>query len=180
MKGVVFVEFTEMVEEHFSPEVLDEIIEKTAPKSKGAYTSVGTYPHQEMIALVTELSAGTQIPVPELLLSFGRHLLSRFVTRYPEFFEGVPDAFGFLLTLEDHIHQEVLKLYPEAELPRFDYEQPNDDTLVLSYHSTRPFADLAHGLLEGCIDHWQEKIELRREDLEGPPGTRARFTLTRI
>lgn len=179
MKGVVFVEFSEMVEETFSPEMLDEIIQSTAPASSGAYTAVGTYPHGEMIDLVTELSARTQIPVPELLRTFGRHLMGRFGTLYPEFFEGVTGAFEFLLTLEDHIHQEVLKLYPEAELPSFDYERPDDHRLVLTYRSTRPFADLAEGLLQGCIEYWQEDLELSREDLEGSPNTHARFTLTR-
>lgn len=179
MKGVVFVEFVEMVEDTFSPEMVDDIIQSALPPSGGAYTAVGTYPHQEMIDLVGALSERTGVPVADLMRSFGRHLMGRFESMYPEFFEGVPDAFAFLRTLENHIHREVLKLYPEAELPRFDYSHPSDDSMVLVYRSARPFADLAEGLLHGCIDHWQEGLELGREDLEGPSGTHARFTLTR-
>lgn len=179
MKGVVFVEFIEMVEETFSAEMVDALIEREALPSGGAYTAVGTYPHQEMIDLVAALSERTQVPAADLTRAFGRHLMGRFVKRYPEFFDGVPDAFAFLLTLEDHIHQEVRKLYPEAELPSFDCATPTLDTLVLTYRSKRPFADLAAGLLAGCVEHFQERVGVDREDLDGPPGTHARFTLTR-
>lgn len=179
MKGVVFVEFVEMVEDTFSPEIVDGIIQSAELPSGGAYTAVGTYPHREMIDLVGALSERTGVPVADLTRSFGRHLMGRFEVLYPEFFEGVSDAFAFLQTLENHIHREVLKLYPEAELPSFDYTRPSDDSMILVYRSARPFADLAEGLLQGCIEHWREEIELGREDLEGPPGTHARFTLTR-
>jgi len=179
MKGVVFTEFLEMVEETYSPEVVDEIIEGAELKSGGAYTAVGTYPHQEMIDLAGALSERTGELLPDLMQSFGHHLLGRFGQLYPEFFDGVSDTFAFLETLENHIHREVLKLYPEAELPRFDYVRPDDDTLILHYRSVRPFADLAEGLLHGCIEYWRESVRVDREDLDGLPGTHARFTLKR-
>lgn len=179
MKGLVFAEFLEMVEKSHSPEMVDDIIENAAPGSGGAYTAVGTYPHQEMIDLASALSEQTGTPLPDLMRTFGRHLMGRFVMLYPEFFDGVSNTFAFLETLEDHIHREVLKLYPEAELPRFSYMHPTDDTMVLHYRSARPFADFAEGLLHGCIEYWRETIQLTREDLDGPPGTNARFTLTR-
>lgn len=179
MKGVVFVEFIDMVEASFSLEVVDQIIEAAAPVSGGAYTTVGTYSHQEMLDLVGALSGITKVPVPQLIHTFGNHLLGRFVSRYPEFFAGVGDAFSFIKTIEDHIHQEVLKLYPEAELPSIQYSCPTDDVLVVTYKSTRPFADLAEGLLEACIEHFDENIQLSREDLKGSPGTHAQFILTK-
>ena len=52
MKGVVFTEFLEMVEDRFSPEMADRIIEGAELASGGVYTTVGTYDHGEMIQLV--------------------------------------------------------------------------------------------------------------------------------
>ncbi|MBA1333177.1 heme transporter CcmB, partial [Candidatus Endoriftia persephone str. Guaymas] len=43
MKGIVFSKFIEFVEERFSPEMADDIIESSDLPSGGAYTSVGTY-----------------------------------------------------------------------------------------------------------------------------------------
>ena len=74
MKGIVFREFISMVENEFSIETADEIITASNLKSEGAYTSVGTYPHEEMVELVSHLSAKTNITVPELLRTFGNYL----------------------------------------------------------------------------------------------------------
>ncbi len=52
MKGIVFTEFLEMVEEKFSPELADRIVEEAELPSGGVYTTVGTYNHGEMIKLV--------------------------------------------------------------------------------------------------------------------------------
>ena len=77
MKGIVFREFIEMVENEFSYEIADAIIAASELSTAGAYTSVGTYPHTEMVSLVVNLSKQTGQPVPALLNHFGRHLFKR-------------------------------------------------------------------------------------------------------
>ena len=179
MKGIVFTEFLEMVEEKFSPETLDRIIKEAALPNDGAYTAVGTYDHREMVRLVSSLSAATQVPVPDLLRVFGQHLFTRFAQGYPEFFRDPTGAFQFLLGIESRIHTEVRKLYPDAELPRFDCHTPDREHLVMEYQSARAFGDLAEGLILGCIAHFGEPIDLHRQNLPGEPGTHVRFTLAR-
>lgn len=179
MKGIVFTEFLEMVEEKFSPETLDRIITQSALPNDGTYTAVGTYDHQEMVRLVSSLSAEVRRPVPELLRSFGQHLFQRFVLAYPEFFHVATSAFEFLVGIEDRIHSEVRKLYPDAELPNFRCETPDREHLIMEYSSDRAFGDLAEGLILGCIAHFNEPIELQRQDLPGEPGAHVRFTLIR-
>jgi len=179
MKGMVFTEFLEMVEEKFSPEMADRIIDGAKLESGGAYTTVGTYDHQEMIALVTCLSRETGIPASDLIRTFGEHLFERFHHLFPNYFEGISSAFDFLRQVEEYVHIEVRKLYPEAELPTFACETPRPDQLSMTYRSSRPFAALAEGLIRGCIAHYGEPIEVDIEDLSQGAGTAARFLLTR-
>jgi hypothetical protein len=179
MKGVVFTEFLEMVEEKFSPDMADRIIDGAKLESGGAYTAVGTYDHNEMIALVTCLSHETGAPASDLIRTFGEHLFERFHHLFPNYFEGIPSAFDFLRQVEDYIHIEVRKLYPEAELPSFVCETPRSDQLSMTYRSSRPFAALAEGLIRGCVAHYGEPIEVHIEDLSEGAGTAARFLLTR-
>lgn len=178
MKGVVFTEFLELVETAFSPEMADRIITQADVPSKGAYTSVGTYDHHEMLALVTELSRETGVPVPALVHTFGKHLFSRFVVGFPHFF-AVPTAFDFLERVHDYIHVEVRKLYPDAELPSFEYARPDASTLVMTYRSRRPFADLAAGLIESAVEHWGGGVDVARASIPDPERTAVQFTLTR-
>lgn len=175
MKGIVFTEFLEMVEGRFSPDVVDRIIEEADLPNGGAYTSVGTYDYQELIRLVVRLGAAVGAPVPDLVRAFGRHLFRRFVALYPDFFAGVTSSFDFLSNVESVVHVEVLKLYPDAELPRFDC-QATAEGMTLTYTSRRPFADLAEGLILGCAEHFGEPIAVARQD---DPAGRVQFALTR-
>lgn len=171
-----------MVEDRYSPEVADQIIENANLESGGSYTTVGTYPHSELVALVTSLAEISGEESANLLRTFGRHLLFRFKEIYPEFFEGISSSFDLLDTIDNHVHIEVKKLYPDAELPRFNCDRTNDGTLIMSYSSRRALADLAHGLIEGAVEIWQENVAIHREDSrsEGCDGivNMARFTLT--
>jgi hypothetical protein len=178
MKGLIFTEFLEMVETVWSLDMVDQIIARSQVASAGVYTSVGNYPHQEMVALVVALSEDTQTPVEQLIRTFGRHLFGRFAALYPRFFNGISDSFQFLGGIEDIIHAEVRKLYPEADLPTFIVETA-PGRLTLTYFSEHPFADLAHGLIEGCLTHFDDKADLQREPAPRVPGAQARFVLTR-
>lgn len=164
MKGIVFTEFVELVEDKFSPELADQIIIESDLASNGAYTSVSTYDHAEMVELVTKLSEKTDIAIPTLLITFGEFLLDKFVEYYPVFFNSTDDSFAFLESVESHVHVEVKKLYHDAELPSFKTERENDDTLIMTYSSSRPFADLAQGLIQGTAKHYQQSFTIERED----------------
>lgn len=178
MKGMVFAQFLEMVEEKFSVAVVENIIDASDLPSGGAYTALGTYDHGEIIQLVSHLSEKTGIEVPALVQTFGDFLFGQLSTIYPQFFDGVSDSFDLLERVDDYIHVEVKKLYPEAELPSFLCERPAPGVLTMSYRSSRPFADLAEGMIRGCIAHFGERIMIQREDVPGVAGTAATFTLT--
>src|SRR4051794_37160990 len=92
MKGIVFTEFLEMIENEFSPEMVDLILDQADLPSGGVYTTVGTYDHTEMIELVSHLSRETNLSSAELMRSFGVHLFDRFFTLFPAYFEKVSSS----------------------------------------------------------------------------------------
>jgi hypothetical protein len=178
MKGIVFAEFIEMVETKFGFETADAIITKSNLDSGGSYTSVGTYPHEEMVQLVVQLSKETQTEIPALLEAFGLYLFERFSKLYGVFFENKNNAFDFLMGIEDYIHVEVKKLYPDAQLPTIEAKITNKNTMELLYRSERKMADLACGLIKGCALHFGEKISIRKEN-QAEDGSAVRFELTK-
>ncbi len=179
MKGIVFTEFSEMVEEQFGDEMMDTIIEESQLPSGGSYTAVGTYDHTEILQLVTALSSATNIEVPKLVFAFGEHLYKYFYAHYPAFFDATTNAFDFLQSVEDHIHVEVKKLYPDAELPRFDSRKINSSQFEMIYRSTRPFADVAEGLITACCRHYNESVTIQREEIRDESGQGIRFLVTK-
>ncbi|MBV6652154.1 MAG: heme NO-binding domain-containing protein [Mameliella sp.] len=179
MKGVVFTEFIEMVEDKFGFDVSDKIITESDLPSGGAYTAVGTYDFQEMVQLVSNLSKETGLDLPTLLYTFGDHLFGRFFSIYPHFFENKNDTFDFLNNLEDYIHVEVKKLYPDAQLPTIDCTTSEDGkTMTMIYKSQRRMGDLALGLINGCITHFEQNIGVEKTS-EADGGSEVTFTLTK-
>lgn len=60
MKGLVFTEFLEMVEQHHGFVFTEKLIDEADLPSGDAHTSVGTYDHAEMVKLLTLLSENDQ------------------------------------------------------------------------------------------------------------------------
>ena len=61
MKGVVFTELIEMIENECGLEVLDQVLEET--KLSGIYTTVGDYPESELYALLDSLGKATGLSI---------------------------------------------------------------------------------------------------------------------
>lgn len=179
MKGIIFREFLNMVEDKFSYEMVDQIIHDSKLPNDGAYSSVGTYPHSEMITLVSALSKHSKIPVPQLLEIYGEHAFGIFAQNYRSWFEGHTNAFSFLASVENTIHVEVLKLYPEAELPTLIVHEMVDEKMVLIYKSSRKMADFALGLINGCLKHFNEKATIEQTPVK-EDRSEVQFRITKI
>jgi hypothetical protein len=177
MKGIVFTEFLEMVEERFGLEMVDHIVEQSVLASGGAYTAVGTYDHDELLQLVGHLSTTITKPVPDLVRAFAHHLFQSFTSAYPYVLEGMNSSIELLQNVEGFIHVEVKKLYPDAELPKITFRRLGDDCWELIYRSSRPFADLCEGLIDACSKHFGDDLQLARQDLQVEEGSMSRFML---
>lgn len=179
MKGIVFTEFLDMVEQSYGYEMVDKIIEASKLESKGVYTSIGTYHHSEIVALLGNLSEQTGVPGNKLLHLFGKFLFDTFLKSYPQFFNAVDNAFDFLQSIDNHIHVEVKKLYPDAMLPKFETHTDEQGRLFMIYSSERKMADLAEGLIEKSIAHYKTPHKVEKESLNDD-GSQVKFVITPV
>ncbi len=170
MKGIVFTEFIQLMETKFGVDVAEDVIMEANLPSGGAYTSVGTYSHDEIVALVVTLSKKTGLEIPDLIQAFGTHLLRRFTVLFPNFFSDIPEVTDFLSKVDGYIHGEVRKLYPDATLPQLDTSFKENGDLELLYKSDRMMGDLAEGLIVGAIDHFGNTHDYSRQDLDQEGG----------
>lgn len=163
MRGLVFTEFLEFVEKTAGAEMVETMLDSVTLDSDGAYTAVGTYDHNELLVMLTFLNQATGQDVSAMVRAFGQHLFGQLAQSHPAIVEGPGTILDFLEGIEDHIHKEVRKLYPDAELPKFSTSRPSDNVLVMDYHSSRPFADLAEGMICGASDFFDHAIQVDRE-----------------
>lgn len=88
----------------------------------------------------------------------------------------MPDALTFLSGIEDIIHAQVIKLYPDAQLPKFDCLREGNQ-LTMIYHSDRHLADLAEGLIMGCGQHFGDNLTIQRDEVN---ELSTRFIVTKV
>lgn len=158
MLGVVFTTLIEMLEEKVSPEFADEVITDADLANDGAYTSVGYYPFSEMQKIVGVLVEKTGKPVEALLYDFGYYLFGRLSQAHGQVMSGRKDLLDALAVLDNDIHVQVRKLYPDADLPTFSVVSRTEKTMVLEYYSVRELAPLAEGLMDGAAEFFGQTI----------------------
>lgn len=164
MKGVVFVELISMAEDLAGEDAVDQVLEGCDLPSGGVFTTVGNYPCSELMTLVHAFSTSLDTPAGELQNRFGRWMFARFAQGYPAFFKDKNDAFSMLESIENEVHVEVRKLYPEAELPTFETRRMGDGALEMIYSSERPLMDFCQGMIEACTEHFGTPAAIERRE----------------
>ena len=166
MKGLVFTTFYDFCETRYGTDMLDDVIDDAALPHGGAFTSVGTYPFEEMVALITAMTKHSGVGMPALLEQFGEHCFACWVQKFPALFAD-RDLFDVLADI-DHFHEsEVRRLYPDAELPSFTVVARSRDHLEIDYHSCKPLADLAVGVIRGAGAHMNSPVVIAYRKMSG-------------
>lgn len=178
MKGIVFTEFLDLVEERFGLEMVDAIISQSKLESKGVYTSIGTYSFSELLQLLQNLKIQTGISIDNLLLIYGEHFFSVIETNYKDLLSSYNDPIEMLSSIENHIHVEVRKIYNDAELPTFIIKEKTKKTLILIYKSSRSMHHFGLGLMNKTFEHFNSKATIILEKIK-KDGTEVKFIITK-
>ena len=177
MKGLLFTEFLDFADREFGADAAGRLVAAGGRPAIEHYQPAGQYDHGELLELAERLAGLVGVSRADLLRRFGRALFRHFTALYPVFLAGAESALAFLADSDTYVHGELQKLYPDAQFPVFECRWLDDRRLQMIYRSRRRLADLAQGLIEGCIAHFGEEVAVRREDLEGGDGEVVRFEL---
>ncbi|HGO5293051.1 heme NO-binding domain-containing protein [Photobacterium damselae] len=158
MKGIIFTEFIDIVEDQFGLAICQQMLDEA--KDEGIYTAVGSYEHTSLVKLILALSKITKISAAELQESFGYLVFPRLLTSLPIQITGDDSTFSFIQRVENHIHTEVKKLYPDATPPRFEFISSTQTYLIFDYHSARCMSHVCLGLIKGCAQYFNQTIEI--------------------
>lgn len=168
MLGIIFTSLVEMLEEKVSPDFADDVLVAANLENEGAFTSVGYYHFSEMQKLVTVLVEKTGKSAEELLYDFGYFLFGKLEEAHSPVLADTPNVIELLAHLDDDIHVQVRKLYPDADLPKFRVLQKTDSAITLEYISQRELVSLAEGLMDAAAARFQNNISREVFPLSAP------------
>ena len=170
MKGVIFNLLERAVTDEYGEDAWEQLLVEAG--LDGAYTSVGTYPHEELLALVAAASGQLDVARDDLLRWFGRSAMPLLAERYAELFEAHTSLESFMLSLNDIIHPEVRKLFPGAYAPEFEFDTSAPGVISLGYQSHRNLCLFAEGLVQGAADRFGASVSISQSECTLRGGSR--------
>ncbi|WP_069086644.1 heme NO-binding domain-containing protein [Pseudomonas sp. TCU-HL1] len=176
MKGIVFNLLEEVVIRHQGENAWDALLDSAG--LDGVYTSLGSYPDEQIYRLVGAASQMLAMPPFEVLRWFGQEAMPALANRYPAYFSPHDSTRTFVLSVNAIIHPEVRKIYPGADVPTFGFHDELDGALLMVYRSPRRLCALAQGFVEGAAAHFHEKLDFEHLHCmhRGDPECRCRIT----
>jgi hypothetical protein len=154
MKGIMFNALENFISTQYGEETLEEIMEKSKLITQAPFVGPGTYPDEDFQAIISETVNTLSLDKGELMRTFGRFTFTEFRTRFPQFLQSFDHPAAFLKTVESIIHVEVRKLMEDAYLPTFQYKEPAERELIITYFSKRKMYKLMEGIIEGVAEHF--------------------------
>jgi predicted hydrocarbon binding protein len=169
MKGIIFNLLEQFITERFGDEMYEKILSECNLKTEEPFVGPGSYPEEDLMALVDKVVEKMGVPLPEALRAFGRFCLPKLAERFPEFLTPHKHPKAFLKTIDSVVHLEVKKLYSDAEPPSFAYDDPSPERLIIRYRSKRRLCQFMEGLIEGVADYYRSPIKYKQTScmLEG-------------
>ena len=110
MKGVVYNLLEEAVVEKFGADIWDDLLDDAGVA--GAYTSLGNYTDDEIIALVNAAAAKLDMTSGDVLRWFGEQAMPLLKQRYPNFFAPHSSSRTFVLSVNNIIHPKSASSTP--------------------------------------------------------------------
>lgn len=156
MKGIILNLMEDALSAEFGETAWPALVDHAGVS--GVYTSLGSYPDEEVLAIVAAAAEVLATTPEEVLRWFGRSAVPLLAARYPHFFRGHQSARSFVLSVNDIIHPEVRKLYSGAGCPHFHFSDAADGRLIVGYQSPRQLCHLAVGFIEGASAHFDEGV----------------------
>lgn len=161
MKGIVFNQLQDFVEQQAGLVAWDAAIMACDLPSNGIYVATKNYDDSELQNLVSHFSNELDIAPADLVRAFGQYIFTHLFKIAPEKARAAKDLKAFLLMVHNIIHVEVNKLYKDSNLPDFSYQQ-DDSKLLMAYRSPRKLCYFSEGLILGAAEHFGEKVKVNQ------------------
>ena len=150
MHGVIFASFGDYVAARLGPETARRIM-----GDEPIYLMSEAYDDARLFELIDRVAREADLPEDEVVHAFGVFTAeTTFARLYPAFFAVAGTARGFMLTVEERIHELVRATIPNARPPQLQVVPLGADGVRVAYSSPRRLCVLLRGLVEGTARHY--------------------------
>jgi hypothetical protein len=165
LKGIIFNAAEEVLTELYGADVWDSLLK--AARTEGSYTRLGNYEDAEIVRIVAAAASLLELGIDDTWRFLGRHMAPKLVALSETVASSFDGAEQFVRSVNNIIHHNVKVLYPDAQLPIFEFTD-TPAGLQVRYQSDRGLNALAEGLIIGAGDLFGESVQLDKLERSTP------------
>ncbi|MDP9384036.1 MAG: heme NO-binding domain-containing protein [Actinomycetota bacterium] len=126
----------------------------------GAYRTTGTYPDEEITALVLAYSRRSRRRLGDILEEFGQTMAGDLLDTYAAFVRPEWRALDVIEHTEQAMHRAVRLHDPDAAPPRLRVERRGEDEVAVFYDSERRLCGFGVGVIRGIAERYGEPVTI--------------------
>ncbi|MEM2742187.1 MAG: heme NO-binding domain-containing protein [Candidatus Aenigmatarchaeota archaeon] len=163
MKGTIIICLRELVEGKFGKDKWANILKEAGvPDLDKGLTTFKDIDEAIVGKLFNATCKILGISFQQAADAFGDYWVNVYSQKYYKpYYMTAKNAKDFLLKM-DEVHQKTTQALPGSKPPRFDYEMPDDKTLIMKYKSHRNLIDVLVGLIKGVGKFYKENLQVRK------------------
>jgi predicted Ser/Thr protein kinase len=160
MHGSICCIVKKFVDTNHGPEAWDAIL-KQAGYEGLVLSPIGTYPDEAVFALLGAGCELLKVELDDLLRVLGRFAGPELIGFASNMLHPEWKTFELLANVESLIHRTIRMQNPTAQPANIQAFRLSEDEAQVVYSSRRGLCTLAHGIIEGIADFYQEDISIR-------------------
>lgn len=167
MRGVMFRAYMSFIKNSFDSKTLDKLLLSDDYPNKGGFSALGNYKSTYLNSLIINSSYLFDNSKNKTMKLFGKYtyhyLVNRVTKLYGEdsYIIKYDNPYDFLENLNNFHLNEVQKIYPDTKFPEFVINRIDSKHIILEYSSFRNLPYLTYGLIEGCLEYYQDKSNVK-------------------
>ena len=162
MKGVILACLSQLVSENFGDQKREEIMNACGLDARKKFIATEDVPEDVAMKMLWTTCEVLGISLEQAAEAFGDYWVNVYAPNiYRVYYRNVDSARDFLLKMDD-VHVKTTKSMENAMPPRFEYEWEDDNTLVMTYKSSRNLIDICIGLVKGVGKHFGEDLKVTK------------------
>jgi hypothetical protein len=160
VKGVIFSCLKELSENEFGADRWAAALERAGLPRTTTYLPIADVDDATILKVVDSLCEVLGVTQQQAADAFGRYWVCNYAPKlYGAYFTGVNSAKELLLKMDD-VHVATTRAIVNAHPPRFTYEDVDENTLIMEYHSTRGLMPFFTGLVRGTAEYYGETADI--------------------
>ena len=162
MKGSIINCLSDLVKDNFGEHKWKEIVQLTGENPKTAIIATSDIDDKTAFKLIENTCKVLNLTKQQACDAFGDYWVNTYAPKiYSMYYTKFKNAKQFIMGM-DKVHETVTKNMLNARPPRFTFEEVDENTVIVSYISTRNMIDFYIGLVKGVGKYFNTPISIKK------------------